>query len=112
MLTQIWNRRLSICAQCTSVPKKTKVIHFCYNYYTNSYNSWTAFDNNTLGALLAVRRSYYPANALPGKGARWEWAGDVPGEWHTYDMESQCFLETAWAMVSVLNHTIGMLIIS
>jgi hypothetical protein len=54
----------------------------------------------TLGALLAVRRSYYPANALPGKGARWEWAGDIPGEWHTYDMESQCFLETAWAMVS------------
>ncbi|VVC38283.1 Zinc finger, RING-type,Zinc finger, RING/FYVE/PHD-type,WWE domain, subgroup,WWE domain [Cinara cedri] len=50
------------------------------------------------GALLAVRRSYYPANALPGKGARWEWAGDVPGEWHTYDMESQCFLETAWAL--------------
>lgn len=55
------------------------------------------------GALLAVRRSYYPANALPGKGARWEWAGDVPGEWHTYDMESQCFLETAWAMVCVIN---------
>lgn len=58
------------------------------------------------GALLAVRRSYYPANALPGKGARWEWAGDVPGEWHTYDMESQCFLETAWAMVSIINMTV------
>lgn len=56
------------------------------------------------GALLAVRRSYYPANSLPGKGARWEWAGDVPGEWHTYDMESQCFLETAWAMVSFVNY--------
>jgi len=55
-----------------------------------------------VGALLAVRRSYYPANSLPGKGARWEWASDVPGEWHTYDMESQCFLETAWAMVNVI----------
>jgi len=62
-------------------------------------------NDNILGALLAVRRSYYPANALPGKGARWEWAGDVPGEWHTYDMESQCFLETAWSMVSLVNYT-------
>ncbi|XP_050535713.1 protein deltex [Daktulosphaira vitifoliae] len=50
------------------------------------------------GAFLAVRRSYYPASSLPGKGARWEWAGDISGEWHTYDMESQCFLETAYAM--------------
>lgn len=48
-----------------------------------------------------VRRSYFSPNSPAGKGAKWEWAGDS-GDWYTYDMEVQCFIEGAWAKVSVV----------
>lgn len=44
-----------------------------------------------------VRRKYYRPDSLAGKGAKWEWAGDNHGEWHTYDIEIQCIIEEAWA---------------
>ncbi|XP_069670594.1 protein deltex [Periplaneta americana] len=44
-----------------------------------------------------VRRKCYLPDSPAGKGAKWEWAGDGPGEWHTYDMEIQCLIEEAWA---------------
>ncbi|PNF19840.1 hypothetical protein B7P43_G12530 [Cryptotermes secundus] len=44
-----------------------------------------------------VRRKCYLPDSPAGKGAKWEWAGDVPGDWHTYDMEIQCLIEEAWA---------------
>ncbi|XP_075220105.1 deltex E3 ubiquitin ligase isoform X2 [Lycorma delicatula] len=39
----------------------------------------------------------YPPDSPAGKGAKWEWAGDSAGEWHTYDMEVQYLIEDAWA---------------
>ena len=48
-----------------------------------------------------VRRKCYLPDSPAGKGAKWEWAGDGPGEWHTYDMEIQCLIEEAWARVTI-----------
>ncbi|XP_063220900.1 protein deltex [Bacillus rossius redtenbacheri] len=44
-----------------------------------------------------VRRKCYLPDSPAGKGSKWEWVGDGPGEWHTYDMEIQCLIEDAWA---------------
>nr|CAD7590735.1 unnamed protein product [Timema genevievae] len=44
-----------------------------------------------------VRRKCYLPDSPAAKGAKWEWAGDNHGEWHTYDMEIQCLIEEAWA---------------
>ncbi|XP_047003050.1 protein deltex [Schistocerca americana] len=44
-----------------------------------------------------VRRKCYSLDSPAAKGAKWEWAGDSPGDWHTYDMDIQCLIETAWA---------------
>lgn len=46
-----------------------------------------------------VRRKCYRLDSPAAKGAKWEWAGDSPGDWHTYDMEIQCLIEEAWARV-------------
>lgn len=51
-------------------------------------------------APFNVRRNFYYPNSPAGKGATWEWEGDGSDgtrEWHTYDMEVQCLVETAWA---------------
>lgn len=53
-----------------------------------------------LGVPHNVRRKCYLPDSPAGKGAKWEWAGDAPGDWHTYDMEIQCLIEEAWARVS------------
>ncbi|XP_076766077.1 deltex E3 ubiquitin ligase isoform X2 [Xylocopa sonorina] len=45
-----------------------------------------------------VRRKFYLPSSPAGKGAKWEWAGDKD-DWHTYDMEVQCLIEEAWAIV-------------
>lgn len=53
-----------------------------------------------LDETFNVRRSFYEPSSPAGKGAKWEWEGDgQPGarEWHTYDMEVQCLIESAWA---------------
>lgn len=51
-----------------------------------------------------MRRQCYPPDSPAGKGAKWEWAGDKIGEWHTYDMDIQCLIEEAWARVSMRDH--------
>ncbi|XP_039292556.1 protein deltex [Nilaparvata lugens] len=48
-------------------------------------------------APFNVRRMLYPPDSPAGKGAKWEWAGDSSGEWHTYDMDVQYVIEAAWA---------------
>lgn len=53
------------------------------------------------GGPHRVRRMCYPPDSPAGKGAKWEWAGDSPGEWHTYDMEVQSLIEASWAKVSL-----------
>lgn len=66
------------------------------DYYINM----TTFEQccEPTGTKYAVRREFYPHTSPAGKGARWEWAGEMPGaEWHTYDMEVQVVLEAAWA---------------
>lgn len=52
-----------------------------------------------MGTIHNVRRQCYPPDSPAGKGAKWEWAGDMIGEWHTYDMDIQCLIEEAWAKV-------------
>ncbi|XP_046396490.1 protein deltex [Ischnura elegans] len=49
------------------------------------------------GVPYNVRRKCYLQESPAGKGAKWEWAGDGPGEWHSYDMEVQCLIEESWA---------------
>jgi len=49
------------------------------------------------GTKYVVRREFYPHNCPAGKGAKWEWSGETPGEWHVYDMEVQVVIEKAWS---------------
>ena len=43
-----------------------------------------------------MRREFYPHTSPAGRGFKWEWSGEEPGDWHTYDMEVQVVLEDAW----------------
>lgn len=67
--------------------------------YPTFYNNF--FCSFISGAITNVRRSFYPPDSPAGKGARWEWEGDVHGEWHAYDMQAQCLIEYSWAKVSL-----------
>jgi len=49
------------------------------------------------GTKYVVRREFYPHNCPAGKGAKWEWSGEMAQEWHIYDMEVQVVIEKAWA---------------
>lgn len=48
------------------------------------------------GDRIKVRRNFFPQSSPAGQGAVWQWAGDVPGDWHTYDMCVQCIIEESW----------------
>ncbi|KAG0719507.1 Protein deltex [Chionoecetes opilio] len=48
------------------------------------------------GDRIKVRRSFFPQSSPAGQGAVWQWAGDVSGDWHTYDMCVQCIIEESW----------------
>lgn len=47
--------------------------------------------------MLNVRRQFYSPSSPPGKGIRWEFAGNLNNEWHQYDIEIQCLIEDAWS---------------
>lgn len=47
--------------------------------------------------LLNVRRQYYSPSSPPGKGIKWEYAGNLNNEWHQYDIEIMCLIEDAWS---------------
>lgn len=47
--------------------------------------------------LLNVRRQFYSPSSPPGKGIKWEVAGNLNSEWHQYDIEIQCLIEDAWS---------------
>jgi deltex len=47
--------------------------------------------------LLNVRRQYYSPSSPVGKGIKWEHVGNLPNEWHQYDIEIQCLIEDAWS---------------
>lgn len=70
-------------------------------YYINLRTKQQCSDDCTTGVLHNVRRMFYPQNSPAGKGAKWEWAGDGPNDWHTYDMEVQCLIEEVWAKVLI-----------
>lgn len=65
-------------------------------YYVN-LRTKTQCSEDPGGVSHNVRRQCYPPDSPAGKGAKWEWAGDMIGEWHTYDMDIQCLIEEAWA---------------
>lgn len=65
------------------------------NYFINLHTLQQCSEID--GAITNVRRSFYPPDSPAGKGAKWEWEGDVPGEWHAYDMQAQCLIEYSWA---------------
>ncbi|KAK8743605.1 hypothetical protein OTU49_001157 [Cherax quadricarinatus] len=48
------------------------------------------------GELVKIRRNFYPQSSPAGQGAVWQWAGDVIGDWHVYDMCVQCVIEESW----------------
>ncbi|GLH12883.1 Protein deltex [Gryllus bimaculatus] len=64
-------------------------------YYINLKTKTQCSEDS--GVPHNVRRKFYRPDSPAGKGSKWEWAGDGPGEWHTYDMEIQCLIEEAWA---------------
>ncbi|XP_043241701.1 probable E3 ubiquitin-protein ligase DTX2 [Amphibalanus amphitrite] len=47
---------------------------------------------------LVVRRQFYLPSSPAGRGAVWQWSGDTPGEWHSYDMDVQCLVEAVWSL--------------
>uniref|UniRef100_A0A8D8SP62 E3 ubiquitin-protein ligase n=1 Tax=Cacopsylla melanoneura TaxID=428564 RepID=A0A8D8SP62_9HEMI len=65
------------------------------NYFINLHTLQQCSEID--GAITSVRRSFYPPDSPAGKGAKWEWEGDVTGEWHAYDMQAQCLIEYSWA---------------
>lgn len=65
-------------------------------YYINLKTKTQCSDDGE--EIHGVRRKFYLPGSPAGKGAKWEWAGDTE-DWHTYDMEVQCLIEEAWAMV-------------
>lgn len=67
-------------------------------YYVNLRTQMQCNDDGAPGDVEhRVRRKLYPQNSPAGKGAKWEWAGDVNGEWHVFDMIVQCIIEEAWS---------------
>ncbi|XP_066997951.2 protein deltex [Anabrus simplex] len=64
-------------------------------YYINLKTKTQCSEDS--GVPHNVRRKFYLPTSPAGKGAKWEWAGDGPAEWHTYDMDIQCLIEEAWA---------------
>ncbi|KAJ1532236.1 hypothetical protein ONE63_000853 [Megalurothrips usitatus] len=66
-------------------------------YYINLRTKTQCSEDAAGGVMHNVRRQCYPPDSPAGKGAKWEWAGDKIGEWHTYDMDIQCLIEEAWA---------------
>ena len=47
--------------------------------------------------MLNVRRQFYSPSSPPGKGIKWEYAGNLNNEWIQYDIEIQCLIEDAWS---------------
>lgn len=66
-------------------------------YFVNLRTKTQCSEDAAGGVIHNVRRQCYPPDSPAGKGAKWEWAGDMVGEWHTYDMDIQCLIEEAWA---------------
>ncbi|KAK9512301.1 hypothetical protein O3M35_000758 [Rhynocoris fuscipes] len=66
-------------------------------YYINLRTKQQCSEETGMGIPYNVRRMCYPPDSPAGKGAKWEWAGDGPSEWHTYDMEVQSLIEASWA---------------
>lgn len=66
-------------------------------YYINLKTKQQCSEESGTGPPHNIRRMCYPPDSPAGKGAKWEWAGDNPGEWHTYDMDVQYLIEAAWA---------------
>ncbi|XP_077995297.1 E3 ubiquitin-protein ligase DTX4-like [Glandiceps talaboti] len=52
--------------------------------------------SETTGTSRPVRRKKYAQNSAPAKGVVWQWLGDIPGSWNTYDLEIGCLLEAAY----------------
>jgi len=53
--------------------------------------------SDTEHPLVNVRRQFYNPCSPPGKGIRWEYAGNSNSDWHQYDIEHQCLIEDAWS---------------
>lgn len=47
--------------------------------------------------IASVRRQFYNPSSPPGKGLKWEYAGNMNNEWIQYEMEIQCLIEEAWS---------------
>lgn len=74
------------------------IVFFINRYYINLKTKTQCSDDGE--DIHSVRRKFYLPGSPAGKGAKWEWAGDTD-DWHTYDMEVQCLIEEAWAMVII-----------
>nr|XP_045595112.1 probable E3 ubiquitin-protein ligase DTX2 isoform X4 [Procambarus clarkii] len=60
------------------------------------------------GETVKIRRFFYAQSSPAGQGAVWQWAGDVAGDWHVYDMCVQCIIEESWgsgAQIVDLSHS-------
>lgn len=66
-------------------------------YYINLRTCQQCSEDAGTSIPHSVRRVCYPTESPAAKGAKWEWQGDCPSDWHVYDMEVQCLIEAAWA---------------
>ena len=68
-------------------------------YYINLRTRQQCSEEAGTSVQHSVRRVFYPNESPAAKGAKWEWQGDCPTDWHVYDMEVQSLIEAAWAKV-------------
>ncbi len=47
------------------------------------------------GTQRQVRRTIYPPGSAPAAGVLWQWSGDAPNQWNSYDLEVANLLEDA-----------------
>ncbi|KAL7645067.1 UNVERIFIED_CONTAM: hypothetical protein RMT77_003445 [Armadillidium vulgare] len=66
------------------------------NDYSVNFSTMTQNSRTSVCSYVQVRRSLFPQNSPAGQGIVWQWAGDNPGNWNTYDMGVQYVLEKAW----------------
>uniref|UniRef100_A0A1B0BQD2 E3 ubiquitin-protein ligase n=1 Tax=Glossina palpalis gambiensis TaxID=67801 RepID=A0A1B0BQD2_9MUSC len=66
------------------------------NYCVNVRTMTQEAEEDTGRLTVGVRRMLYLPGTPAGKGTKWEWAGSMVDDWHSYNMHVQCIIEDSW----------------